>query len=40
MLSTLLALGIETTRRIDVMPAVTTKDGVEFFYRDWGRGAP
>jgi hypothetical protein len=39
-LSTVLALGIETARRIEVRPAITTKHGVEVFYRDWGSGAP
>jgi hypothetical protein len=29
--SMLLALGIETARRIDIMSATTTKDGVEVF---------
>lgn len=38
--STVMALGIETTRRIDVMPAITTKHGVEDFYEDLGSGDP
>ncbi len=29
--STVLVLGIETARRIDVVPAITAKDGVEVF---------
>src|SRR5579864_4792049 len=33
--STLLAHGPETVRRIDIMPAIATNDGVEV-YRDWG----
>jgi len=37
--SMLLALGLETVRRIDLTPAIATKDGVEV-YRDWGSGHP
>src|SRR5271168_145178 len=33
-------LQIETARRINVMPAITTKDGVEIFYKDCGSGQP
>jgi hypothetical protein len=29
-----LALGLETARRIDVVPAIATNDGVEVLYKD------
>src|SRR3984893_11150594 len=38
--STAPVLGTETARRVDVMPTITTKDGIEIFYKDWGSGKP
>src|ERR1700730_12850360 len=32
--------GSEAARRIDVMPTITTQDGIEIFYKDWGSGQP
>jgi non-heme chloroperoxidase len=29
-----------TRKRISPMPVITTADGVEIFYKDWGRGQP
>src|SRR5215831_21037653 len=34
------ARGSEAARRIDVMPTITTNDGIEIFYKDWGSGQP
>jgi non-heme chloroperoxidase len=32
--------GVIATKRIIPMPAITTRDGVEIFYKDWGSGQP
>src|SRR5579872_4276114 len=31
---------VQTTREVPAMPAITTPDGVEIFYKDWGSGQP
>jgi hypothetical protein len=34
------ALGFQSAKGIKDMPVITTKDGIEIFYKDWGSGRP